>query len=322
MPKIRIIAVGQRNFRKNVRFLFSSYAGISPVMFRQIKRWVRNYFGFTRNQVNGFMVLIPAMLLLLFSKPLFEWFDFRNTIVPLTEQTLIDSTLRVWHDEPAVSREDNFKPFNFDPNTVSEEELETLGFAPFIAQRIINYREKGGRFTVKKDLYKIYGIDSTLIARLLPFVQLPAQVVAKVEGARPPEVPMRLDLNTADSVQLKAISGIGPVLSQRIIKFRNSLGGFVKVDQLYEVWGLDSLVVEQIQQVSFVDPDFQVSKININTANETDLSKHPYLSKKIARAIITYRFQHGSFSDIRDLDQIDQLDKDQLEKAKPYLTVK
>lgn len=267
------------------------------------------------------MVLIPAMLLLLISKPLVEWLDFRNSIIPLTEQKIIDSTLRAWTNEPAPPEEDDFLPFNFDPNTVSEEGLETLGFTPFLAQRIINYREKGGRFATKRDLYKIYGIDSALVERLFPFIQLPVQVVSRAEGPRPPEVPIRFDLNEADSSQLKTISGIGPVLSQRIIKFRNSLGGFVKVDQLYEVWGLDSLVVERINQASFVDPDFQTRKININTASEADLSKHPYLGKKIARAIVTYRFQHGSFSDISDLDQIDQLDKGKLEKAKPYLTV-
>src|SRR5665647_1059817 len=48
----------------------------------------------------------------------------------------------------------------------------------------------------------------------------------------------RLDLNSADSLHLLEIPGIGPVFASRIIRYRTLLGGYYAVDQLREVYGM------------------------------------------------------------------------------------
>ncbi|NSW93088.1 MAG: helix-hairpin-helix domain-containing protein, partial [Bacteroidales bacterium] len=74
-----------------------------------------------------------------------------------------------------------------------------------------------------------------------------------------------LDINSSDSAQLEALPGIGPVLSARIIKYRNLLGGFTAVDQLKEVYGLPEETFNLISKRLYADT-LKIRKININKA--------------------------------------------------------
>ena len=53
---------------------------------------------------------------------------------------------------------------------------------------------------------------------------------------------LKICLNSIDSVGLEELPGFGPVLSGRTVKFRQALKGFVVIDQLKEVYGIDSLL--------------------------------------------------------------------------------
>lgn len=55
-----------------------------------------------------------------------------------------------------------------------------------------------------------------------------------------------IDLNTATQAELEGLPGIGPVLAQRIIDFREDNGGFTAVEQLREVSGIGPSVYEDI----------------------------------------------------------------------------
>ena len=130
----------------------------------------------------------------------------------------------------------------------------------------------------------------------------------------------KFDLNNADTSQLKKIYGIGDKLSMRILKYRDVLGGFVDMDQLKEVYGLDSLVIDRLIENSTIQNEFQPKKININTASEKQLSTHPYLNK-VAKAIISYRFQHGDFKAVEDIRNVSSLDEKSVQRIIPYLKV-
>src|SRR5690606_9841495 len=144
------------------------------------------------------------------------------------------------------------KAFPFDPNTAPVDDLVKLGIKQGIATRMVRYRESGGRFAVRQDLLKIYGMDSTLYAILYPYIKLPdrAPDIITVKGAG--EKTERFDLNTADTAQLVRVYGIGPVLSKRIVKFRERLGGFVAPEQVYEVYGLDSATATRLLNTSYL----------------------------------------------------------------------
>jgi competence ComEA-like helix-hairpin-helix protein len=170
-------------------------------------------------------------------------------------------------------------------------------------------------------------MDSLLYEKLAPYIQLPEQFekpkFEKKEFAdrKPKEKPQKFNLNESDTIQLEKIYGIGPALAKRIVKYRDKLGGFVSQDQLKEVYGLDTAVVKKITEASYLSDPPGVKKINLNTADEKILATHPYFGRKIASAIVAYRFQHGNFKSVDDLSKIPLIDKNNLGRVLPYVTV-
>ncbi|HEY9048999.1 MAG TPA: helix-hairpin-helix domain-containing protein [Ohtaekwangia sp.] len=294
-----------------------------------IKRWLKNFFGFSRSQINAFLVLLPLMAIIIFSEPLYHWWKVRYSIHQPLQYVKLDSTIVDWEQQKPVASKVSHpknpgKLFYFDPNTISGKTFLSLGFTDRITQRIVHYREKGGKFRIKSDLLKMYGMDTAFYKKLFPYIQLP-EAIAKEHftenkvTTEPKKALSKFDLNMADTAQLKKIFGIGEKRSLRIVAFREKLGGFVNMEQLFEVYTLDSAVVEKLKQASFIQEEFHPQKININTASEQELSTHPYLRKSVAKAIVAYRFQHGKITDVDDLGKIQTLDARTIQKITPYL---
>lgn len=128
------------------------------------------------------------------------------------------------------------------------------------------------------------------------------------------------DINTANVAQLSTMRGLGPVLSTRIVKFRDKLGGFIRPDQYQEVYGLSTEVVERLQKHAYISAAFQPKKLNINTASLKALTAHPYLTYQQARSLVRYREQHGPFATVEALEALALLDPACLEKVRLYLT--
>ena len=299
-------------------------------MIAYLKRIVRNYFGFSGNQITGFLVLIPLMLVLVFSAPVYRYWIYSYDSDFSQETAFLDSlvfttSVSVKAEAPA-SRTFSFS--NFNPNTATAKELVQFGFPNFLANRIVQYRSKGGVFRIKSDLSKIYGLDPELYREAEPYIQLPDRQVhhtppvnkTNTERFTPPEI-LPFDLNTADTTQLRQISGIGTVLSSRIIKYRKQLGGFTDPHQLTEVYQLDSITIARLLEHAFIEESFRPREININLATESELRRHPYISNTIARAIVTYRFQHGKFNSLDELSKIIILTPGDREKIQPYLSL-
>ncbi len=295
-----------------------------------LRKLVRNFFGFSKAETNGLLVLIPLLLLILFSEPIYRTWWGGDTSFQPSDQQLLDSLVLHWKQEQNLSsdleKNQQRTLFAFNPNNTSKDQLMQLGFSASLASRITNYIEKGGKFRVKKDLLKIYGMDSLLYQDLLPFMLLPEQITKEkkeliyTKTEKPTKNAVILfDVNTADTAQLKTIYGIGEKLSLRIVKYRESLGGFIGKEQLQEIFGLDSAVVSRLMKKSFIAENFQPDQLNLNQATEEELDRHPYLTKKEAKAIITYRFQHGAFSSVEDLKKIQLLPASTITKIKPYV---
>ncbi len=297
-----------------------------------LRKLVRNFFGFSRAETNGFLLLLPILLLMLFSEPLYRYWVSSQKQDFTTESNYLDSLVVLLEkqsfelDSIRQSRTQNL--FAFNPNEVAKDRLVVLGFSEVLASRIINYRNKGGKFRIKNDLLKMYGMDTALFDDVKPFISLPdsfsmRETVSKKFTLSPKKKleAVRFDINAADTSQLKSIYGIGEKLSLRIIKYRESLGGFIRTEQLKEIFGLDSAVVNRLTAKSFIEKNFQPKKLNLNTATEDELEKHPYLNRKEAKAIVSYRFQHGRLNSVEEIQKIHLLDKAIIDKLMPYLTV-
>lgn len=213
---------------------------------------------------------------------------------------------------------------NFNPNTIRKEAWMQMGLPEVAFESLERYRQKGGVFRKAGQVYKIPHLNRDLARRLESLVRLDTgnlrrensgfgQAV-KRKGASGP-----FNLNLADSLQLKTIFGIGGKTAARILKYREDLGGFVKKAQLYEVWGLDSLVAEELMETSFIAAAPEIRKINPNAAEEDVLCRHPYIRKGLGRLIVRYRKQHPPFTKPEDLLGIRLFRSETLEKLRPYL---
>lgn len=299
-----------------------------------LRRVVRDFFGFSRGQVNAFILLLPLLTVALFSLPAYRWWLRAQKPQFPVDALLLDSLVAAWdqtggHRDESVP--DTLQRFRFDPNKVSLADMAALGFPAGLSARIANYREKGGRFRVKSDVLKIYGMDPAFYEALYPFIDLPEKQAFAEEkktanretyfkkDEKKPTAFSPINLNDADTAALKRIYGVGEKRSLRIVRYRELLGGFVSLAQLAEIYGLDSAVIKKLSEHTFVAPDFVPRKININGLPEKALATHPYLSVPAARAIVAYRFQHGDFKSLQDLRKIPMLDDQTIQKINPYL---
>ena len=128
----------------------------------------------------------------------------------------------------------------------------------------------------------------------------------------------RVDLNKADTFDLQEIRGIGPVYARRIVKHRERLGGFARLEQLREVWGIDSLLyLRMLPSVYLEAPVYR--KIDLNKADIRTLRNHPYLDYYQAKEIYLHRRNYGPFSDISQLRHVNLIDSGTYSRLEPYL---
>lgn len=210
------------------------------------------------------------------------------------------------------------KKFYFDPNTASIKDWRTLGLSDKQARIILNYVSKGGRFRKGEDLLKIYGLRKDQAEELVPYVRIPAAPISTF--AKNQQVPEKIEINSATVEDLDKLPGIGMKLGERILKFREKLGGFYAVDQVGETFGLQDSVFRKIKPM--LTCNGKVLQININTVDKTTLSTHPYFRGVPAGAILNFRDQHGPFNTVEDIKAVSVLTPEQFQKLRPYLAVK
>ena len=218
--------------------------------------------------------------------------------------------------------------FYFDPNTLEAAGWQKLGIKDKTIASMQKYLSKGGRFKEPDDLRKVWGLRNDEKERLIPYVRITA--VAQVTylnnytsyEKKPFEkkVIAPVDINAGDSAAFDALPGIGGGYSRRIINFRNRLGGFYKVEQIAETFGLPDSVFQKIKPLLKISGN-DVKKLNVNTAKEEELKAHPYIRWQLAKVITEYKKQHGDFKTLQDLKKIMTIDEETYNKISPYLII-
>ena len=214
----------------------------------------------------------------------------------------------------------------FDPNTADSSTLVHLGFKPWQAKNILKYRAAGGRYRQAEDLKKLYGMTDSMYQALTPYIYIAREELdsTRVDSLRIDSLPKWqekkdtvLNLRTADTTELKLIHGIGSYRAKQIVRYRQALGGFTRVEQLLEVNGLldagDSLLTHFMLDSVIVEP------IYINSVTTQRLAQHPYLRFEQAKAIYELRRKKVRLTSTTDLEQLDCLDTTTINKLAPYL---
>ncbi|MDL2262791.1 helix-hairpin-helix domain-containing protein [Bacteroidales bacterium OttesenSCG-928-I21] len=207
--------------------------------------------------------------------------------------------------------------FDFDPNTATKAELENLGLKSWQIENIFKYRERVGTYKQPEDLKKTYGIDDKTYDRLKNNIKISETEKNIITTERKN---LSINLNIASEVELQQLRGIGPAYSKRIVEYREKLGGFINTNQLMEVYGFTSELLQQVQDYLIIETD-DIKKINLNTAEYKNLISHPYIDKNNTTKILNYRKFAGEIKSFDELLQQKAVDKEFYDKLLPYFTV-
>ena len=306
-------------------------------MYKKLIHIIQSQFRFNSQQASGFILIIVIVLICLFA-PMFTASLWRQPQYDIAKDIALQDSLNrllALHQEKIsiiksqkewVSSKKIITPFNFNPNTATEEQLTRLGLSKYVVKNILNFVSKGGKFRTKKDFAKIYGLDAVAYSSLSPYLQLPDTLVReRFENKFPnknnykkPVTITSFDINTADTTALIALKGIGSKLAIRIIKYRDGLGGFINMNQYKEVYGLDSVAISQLTNYAYIKPDFKPKKINLHSATLLELQAHPYLGNKAGKIFYNYLMMHPSMTE-EDVLEIKGIKSDNLDKLRPYL---
>lgn len=223
----------------------------------------------------------------------------------------------------SYSKKENTKIeyFNFNPNTISKTQWKKLGFKDWQIKTIFNYKAKGGSWRTKLDVKKIYGLDESDYIKLEPYILLPDKTEKKEYANNKKDYSIEVNINTANAKELTNLKGIrSEKYATIIIKYRKSLGGFVRKEQLKEVWNLtEETYNDFVNQVVLGNQN--PIQLNINTATAERLKAHPYIDWKTANAIFKYRKANGSFKKVEDIKKIHLINNETYIKIEPYLTI-
>lgn len=293
-----------------------------------MKQLIREYFTFNNRERNGIFVLlciITALIVYLNVTDRIshsEQIDFTKFEKEIQAMNAMPVHKNVYPDHNNTAQRHLIpERFRFNPNNLPEQDWKKLGLSDKQIRSIKNYESKGGRFRRKEDLEKMYAISSELYASLEPYVDIPTEekitLPEKINDTHKYVETVLLELNSADSVQLTSVKGIGPFFAKNIIKYKNLLGGYSSKEQLMEVWKFDKEKYEAIEKFVTVDAS-KIQKININTCTAKEL-KHPYLTWKIAKGIVNYRAKHGNFTALEEIKRTDLLTEELFLKVAPYL---
>jgi competence protein ComEA len=315
------------------------------------KMFFRNYFNFTRKERKGIIILVTLILvfiLLPLFYPLFikqkkySYSEFESEIAALNVEK-IDSVKdkkyknsdKEFYNDYFPSEEKKYESvkaatFYFDPNTASSDDWKRLGVRDKTIHTIQNYLSKGGKFYKPDDIKKIWGLSPSDALRLIPYVSIKKagkeyssyekKEYPKITASYTPKSIQPVDINVADTAAFISLPGIGSKLSQRIIAFRNKLGGFYSIEQVGETYLLPDSTFQKIK-TRLLTGNTPVKQININTASIEEMKSHPYLRYNLANAIFQYRQQHGSFKSVEEIKKIMLVTEEIFNKVQPYLTV-
>ncbi len=309
----------------------------------------KDFFYFSRGQRIGIIVLITLIVLALTANyvlPLFYPVTEKDETAFMTEVETFKKSLvsrdslrqadwqrqneerqRLYEEKydnyPAYKKFekklDSYALAAFDPNTIDSVGFVSLGLKPFIASNILKYRKAGGRFKTKDDFAKVYGISPVKMKELEPYIAIAEIKPIKNEATPAKRTDIIVDLNSADTTLLMQVKGIGRGYAKGILRFRQASGGFVSIDQLNEIYGMQPENFERIKPFCKVNTDL-IQRIKVNIATAERFKKHPYFNFYQAKALYELRRKKGKLKDITELKELPEFSVESIQKIKPYLS--
>jgi competence protein ComEA len=298
---------------------------------------MKEYFNFSKKDRNAILLLLLLILVFTIIKIFLLDFLFqkKSTVENISIKENPKSAIEIKND----SSENNFDNFEnstdinystvqsisihapFDPNDFSYDDWKNAGFPNKFCKTISHYQQKGGHFKTADDLKKVWGMKDEWFEKIAPFIQIKQEEKKYLTNTfvKKQKREIIVEINTADSLLFDSLPFIGMKTANRIIKYRNLLGGFYSANQLKEVWGFRDSMLLMNEKRLLVD-ESKIKKIKINSASIDELKKHPYIHYNKANVLVNFRKAHGKFSKAEDLSVIKIFSAEEIEKLSHYLS--
>ena len=281
----------------------------------------RSYFQYSKSQRSGIFLLVMLCVICQFAffylGPSMENSEDSEKQKWISLQSKVDS-LKV--------EKQNYIPkiYPFNPNFITDYKGSKLGMSVAEIDRLLNFRKTNQYVNSASEFQKVTQVSDSLLSTISPYFKFPDWVnKRKANNFKPfekkAEKIVLLDINHATKEDLIKIYGIGPALSDRILKQKELFGGFVSMKQMDHIWGLSPEVIENLNKYFRVTTLPKIKKIDINNASIKELMLFPYFKYDLAKSIVTYRSMNGDFKNSEDLTKINDFPSEKLDIISLYL---
>jgi len=273
----------------------------------------KNYFQFSKEQQRGILGLFFVVIVI---QSILFFVDFRSApIVNLEGQKWLslNSEINVLEKQ---QNQQVVKIYPFNPNFITDYKGYKLGMSVSEIDKLLAFRKENKYVNSAKEFQAVTGVSDSLLVVISPYFKFPDWVknksISKATGfsntkseyfSKKEKIVVK-DINQATQEDLIKIYGIGEAISMRILKFKESLGGFVSMEQMKDIWGLSPEVIEKLNASFKVGALPSLKKIDINNASVKELAQFPYFKYTLAREIVIHRSMNGDIKNASDLTKI------------------
>jgi competence protein ComEA len=293
---------------------------------------LREYFTFTRKERNGILVLLILLIIMQgaivfthYYKPPKEVADisaFQKEVLAFQQSMQEKDSTMPYGGATKETTVAEITLFPFNPNVIDEAQWKSLGVNERTVHSIKNYLSKGGHFYKKEDLKKIYNLRPEEYLRLEPYIAIEDKNKSEKsdkEFVKQPREVVLVEINGASKEDLMKLPMVGEKRAEQIIKYRDRLGGFVKKEQLKEVYSIPDSIYQMILPGIALNAGL-IKPIKLNSIS-SDTIYHPYLKKNLLKMILNYRNQHGAFTDKLVLKKLPLMTDSVYAKLEPYFSL-
>lgn len=225
-----------------------------------------------------------------------------------------------------VDQPKKYTVYPFNPNFLTAYKAYRWGMSTQEFERLVAFRKLNKYVNSAQEFQEVTRVSDSLLQKMTPYFKFPEWVkYAKnpadnryVKKNAPLEKIVQIDVNQATRDDFIAIRGIGEVLADRIIHYRNSLGAFVVMEQLNEVYGIQPEVITELQAHFAIVQAPKIVKIKINEATIKELGQFPYFRYPVSRNIVAYRSMNGDLT-FEELTNVKGINLEKLKIIALYL---